>query len=375
MSCYPFLLLVSSRDFLFLDLSSRPFSWLSIIVIFFENEKEVVSLVNSYPEFFSFLSLSSFLLSCSMLDLPFFLSWSYIWFSRQRLIFPYDSSPNQSLTTDLYFCILPLNPSLESFVVSFPSGHRLLLDEDDVLSEVTQSKAVPEEVKEWLASTFTKNTAAQKRRSEDKPKFRTVANAIRAGIAVDKYVFFLVLVFSCFSSVFVVFVVSSWPTVASFLPKDVVSPITRFDVVFTLSFSFSFSFSFSVSIISPLILVVHSLCRHSFQVLFSSRCRLRCLYIYCQKRVAKRNLLLSVYFLYYLLVLREKEKDVDKDITQFLYYFSFFLFCLTYNLLFPLLLLQTFFSFPLNFLMSVSLFSCHNFVPPSILSHMTINHH
>jgi hypothetical protein len=63
---------------------------------------------------------------------------------------------------------------------------RLLLDEDDVLSEVTQSKAVPEEVKEWLASTFTRNTAAQKRRTEDKPKFRTVANAIRAGIAVDK---------------------------------------------------------------------------------------------------------------------------------------------------------------------------------------------
>ena len=64
---------------------------------------------------------------------------------------------------------------------------RLLLDDDDVLSEVTQSKAVPEEVKEWLASTFTRNTAAaQKRRNEDKPKFRTVANAIRAGIAVDK---------------------------------------------------------------------------------------------------------------------------------------------------------------------------------------------
>lgn len=67
------------------------------------------------------------------------------------------------------------------------SARRLLLDEDDALSEVTQSKAVPEEVKEWLASTFTRTSAAaQKRRSEDKPKFRTVANAIRAGIAVDK---------------------------------------------------------------------------------------------------------------------------------------------------------------------------------------------
>lgn len=64
---------------------------------------------------------------------------------------------------------------------------RLLLDEDDVLSEVSSSKAVPEEVKEWLATTFTRtNTSNNKRRSEEKPKFRTVANAIRAGITVDK---------------------------------------------------------------------------------------------------------------------------------------------------------------------------------------------
>lgn len=82
-------------------------------------------------------------------------------------------------------------------------------DEDDILAEVP--KAVPEEVKEWLASTFTRNSAAaQKRRSDDKVRskvpchysvpapishanirsalsqFRTVANAIRAGIAVDR---------------------------------------------------------------------------------------------------------------------------------------------------------------------------------------------
>ena len=66
------------------------------------------------------------------------------------------------------------------------SVDRLLLDEDDVLSQVSSSAAVPEEVKEWLASTFTKSSASAKKRSEDKPKFRTVANAIRAGIAVDK---------------------------------------------------------------------------------------------------------------------------------------------------------------------------------------------
>ncbi|XP_074602240.1 phosphodiesterase 1c isoform X2 [Brevipalpus obovatus] len=62
---------------------------------------------------------------------------------------------------------------------------RKLLDDEDDLSEV-QPDAVPTEVREWLASTFTRNNAAQKRRSEEKPKFRSVANAIRAGIMVDK---------------------------------------------------------------------------------------------------------------------------------------------------------------------------------------------
>ncbi|RWS10685.1 calcium/calmodulin-dependent 3' [Dinothrombium tinctorium] len=62
---------------------------------------------------------------------------------------------------------------------------RRLLDEEDDLSEV-QPDAVPNEVREWLATTFTRNNQAQKRRSEDKPKFRSVANAIRAGIMVDR---------------------------------------------------------------------------------------------------------------------------------------------------------------------------------------------
>ncbi|RWS27188.1 calcium/calmodulin-dependent 3':5'-cyclic nucleotide phosphodiesterase 1A-like isoform X2 [Leptotrombidium deliense] len=62
---------------------------------------------------------------------------------------------------------------------------RRLLDEEDDLSEV-QPDAVPNEVREWLATTFTRNNTAQKRRAEDKPKFRSVANAIRAGIMVDR---------------------------------------------------------------------------------------------------------------------------------------------------------------------------------------------
>ncbi|KAH9362747.1 hypothetical protein HPB48_001156 [Haemaphysalis longicornis] len=60
-----------------------------------------------------------------------------------------------------------------------------MLDEEDDLSEV-QPDAVPNEVREWLASTFTRQAATQRKRSEDKPRFRSVANAIRAGIMVEK---------------------------------------------------------------------------------------------------------------------------------------------------------------------------------------------
>ncbi|GFT99565.1 hypothetical protein TNCV_114501 [Trichonephila clavipes] len=63
--------------------------------------------------------------------------------------------------------------------------HRRLLDEDDELSEV-QPDAVPPEVREWLASTFTRQMSTTRRRSEDKLRFRSVAHAIRAGIMVDR---------------------------------------------------------------------------------------------------------------------------------------------------------------------------------------------
>ncbi|CAB3378072.1 Hypothetical predicted protein, partial [Cloeon dipterum] len=60
-----------------------------------------------------------------------------------------------------------------------------LADEDDELSEV-QPDAVPHEVREWLASTFTRQLASRQRRADEKPKFRSVAHAIRAGIFVDR---------------------------------------------------------------------------------------------------------------------------------------------------------------------------------------------
>lgn len=62
---------------------------------------------------------------------------------------------------------------------------RRLADEDDELSEV-QPDAVPAEVREWLTSTFTRQLAPTRHRSDEKPKFRSVAQAIRAGIFVDR---------------------------------------------------------------------------------------------------------------------------------------------------------------------------------------------
>ncbi|XP_050439387.1 dual specificity calcium/calmodulin-dependent 3',5'-cyclic nucleotide phosphodiesterase 1C-like isoform X3 [Adelges cooleyi] len=62
---------------------------------------------------------------------------------------------------------------------------RLAAEEDDELSEVQPDK-VPQEVRDWLASTFTRQMATPRRRGEDKPKFKSVAHAIRAGIFVDR---------------------------------------------------------------------------------------------------------------------------------------------------------------------------------------------
>ncbi|XP_068151913.1 dual specificity calcium/calmodulin-dependent 3',5'-cyclic nucleotide phosphodiesterase 1 isoform X2 [Drosophila tropicalis] len=68
---------------------------------------------------------------------------------------------------------------------SMSTNKTRLADEDDELSEV-QPDAVPPEVREWLASTFTRQMATSKRKSDEKPKFRSVAHAIRAGIFVDR---------------------------------------------------------------------------------------------------------------------------------------------------------------------------------------------
>lgn len=69
------------------------------------------------------------------------------------------------------------------FVINFYC--RRLCDEDDELSEV-EPDAVPTEVRDWLALTFTRSMNNIKRKGEEKPRFRSVANVIRAGIMVDR---------------------------------------------------------------------------------------------------------------------------------------------------------------------------------------------
>ena len=70
-----------------------------------------------------------------------------------------------------------------SFFLSFVSVRRRE-EADDDLSEL-QSDAVPDEVRKWLASTFAKQEETVTREGE-RPSFRSVANAIRTGIFIDK---------------------------------------------------------------------------------------------------------------------------------------------------------------------------------------------
>uniref|UniRef100_A0A8D1EDS4 3',5'-cyclic-nucleotide phosphodiesterase n=1 Tax=Sus scrofa TaxID=9823 RepID=A0A8D1EDS4_PIG len=62
---------------------------------------------------------------------------------------------------------------------------RRLLDTEDELSDI-QSDAVPSEVRDWLASTFTRQMGMMLRRSEEKPRFKSIVHAVQAGIFVER---------------------------------------------------------------------------------------------------------------------------------------------------------------------------------------------
>lgn len=69
--------------------------------------------------------------------------------------------------------------------VTFLLVPRQILDTEDELREL-RSDAVPSEVRDWLASTFTQQTRAKGRRAEEKPKFRSIVHAVQAGIFVER---------------------------------------------------------------------------------------------------------------------------------------------------------------------------------------------
>ena len=82
-------------------------------------------------------------------------------------------------------CIRTVLLSYHKFLLFYINIYRDEAVGDD-LSEL-QSEAVPEEVRKWLASTFAKQETAPRRRGPDeRPTFRSVANAIRTGIFIEK---------------------------------------------------------------------------------------------------------------------------------------------------------------------------------------------
>ncbi|KAK5849718.1 hypothetical protein PBY51_014030 [Eleginops maclovinus] len=62
---------------------------------------------------------------------------------------------------------------------------RRLVDLEDELSDI-ESDTVPSEVRDWLASTFTRQRGLMLRRNEDKPRFRSIVHAVQAGIFVER---------------------------------------------------------------------------------------------------------------------------------------------------------------------------------------------
>ncbi|KAI8487738.1 Calcium/calmodulin-dependent 3',5'-cyclic nucleotide phosphodiesterase 1C [Branchiostoma belcheri] len=61
---------------------------------------------------------------------------------------------------------------------------RRFIDEDDELSEV-EPDAVPMEVRDWLASTFTRSASVTKSGEKEKKTFRSIVQAVRAANLVD----------------------------------------------------------------------------------------------------------------------------------------------------------------------------------------------
>uniref|UniRef100_A0A8C7B6W9 Phosphodiesterase n=1 Tax=Neovison vison TaxID=452646 RepID=A0A8C7B6W9_NEOVI len=104
----------------------------------------------------------------------------------------YDCSMLRSLVKQLErgeASVVDLKKNLEYAATVLESVYidetRRLLDTEDELSDI-QSDAVPSEVRDWLASTFTRQMGMMLRRSEEKPRFKSIVHAVQAGIFVER---------------------------------------------------------------------------------------------------------------------------------------------------------------------------------------------
>ncbi|OON18842.1 3'5'-cyclic nucleotide phosphodiesterase, partial [Opisthorchis viverrini] len=82
-----------------------------------------------------------------------------------------------TLLKNLHYAIMVMEST-------YISERRRIREEEEDLSEAA-TEFVPDEVRDWLASTFTR-TQALSGIGNQKPRFRSVANAIRAGIFVER---------------------------------------------------------------------------------------------------------------------------------------------------------------------------------------------
>ena len=95
---------------------------------------------------------------------------------------------NDSLYSLNLFVFFPFFFFFFLFVSVFfnpPPCFRRLVDTEDELSDI-QSESVPSEVRDWLASTFTRQMGLMLRRNEEKPRFRSIVHAVQAGIFVER---------------------------------------------------------------------------------------------------------------------------------------------------------------------------------------------
>uniref|UniRef100_A0A8C7CIA2 Phosphodiesterase n=1 Tax=Oncorhynchus kisutch TaxID=8019 RepID=A0A8C7CIA2_ONCKI len=111
------------------------------------------------------------------------LSLSHLWDSLSRL----RCMVKQLEEKDVDFENLKKNLDYTASLLEavYIDGTRQGLDTEDDLQKL-HSDGVPTEVTDWLASTFTQRARHPARRSDDKPKFRSIVHAVQAGIFVER---------------------------------------------------------------------------------------------------------------------------------------------------------------------------------------------